>query len=730
MKMRIPIVPVLLVANTGMIVFALTLVMTRGEPKRELTVRLEPTDAPTPTAPATQAATRPAPKTVLASWPEAEKLRQSAKPAAALVQYAELADREADPAIRSLLILREAQCLIDLRRLDEARRQLQAAREGPSETIRAMANLQLARLAAAARLGLEARRHAFEALATDVAHWPRGLEEACDLIIARSTIDQALMLCNSPDAVADKAPDCIDPFADKTPDEVNTLLLASCRENKPGALDLAISVLRITDTGWFEIRCERAPLEDLLGRMATATDGRLRWNETVAPDVRRRPVSLRGEFTGSMRAMEIACGQAGLIARFTGEEVVVYDPVSCATEADRRELVCQEAFSAWRRLLLRSPGPAMAAPGHLLLGKLYEAMGQTASALSEYRYIPQAYPHEGAAAEALLHCGRLRMNLKNYGGARIDLLEMLDRFPDHPEQAGVYLSLAECELQTGKATRASQLYMRLYDLGVSAESRQAACLGAGRCLFSLGRPAEAAVWIERYIASPQGTDSHGRAQARALLAHCRSATGQNAKAVAELQQALACEMSDDDRVDLMLQLSEALSSGEECGRALVVMGNMDKGKLTNEQAHRHAIISARLLQRSGLDHKAAALLRSRMDKTTDAANYARLEVELARCRVASGDLAEARQLLADAVGKLPPGPEARGAVCYLAEVCLLSRCYDQAIAVSQRLLQAEEPAIRAKANQVLAEAHLARKEYQVAAASLAAAGSGGGGADK
>jgi len=729
MKMRIPIVPVLLVANTGMIVLALTMILTRGETNREtvsMSVRLEP---PSAAAPGHQATTKPAPTAAPASWTEAEKLRQLAKPAAALVQYAELADREASPAVRSLLIMREAQCLIELRRPNEARRQFQAACQGPCDTIRAIANLQLARLDAAERLGLEARRHACEALATDWAHWPKGLEEACYLITAQSLVDQALMLCNSPDTVTDEAPDCIDPFADKAPNEVKALLLASCRDDKPGALDSPIAVMRITNTGLFEVLCNRAPLEDFLGRMASATGGRLRWSDAVAPEVRRRPVSLRGKFSGSMRAAEIACGQAGLIARFTGEEIVVHDPGSCATEADRRELVCQEAFSVWRRLLLRSPGPATGAPGHLLLATLYEAMGQTALALSEYRYIPLAYPHEDAGGQALLRCGRLRMTLKDYSGAQIDLLEMLDRYPDHPEKAAVYLSLAECELQTGKATRAAQLYMRLYDLGVSVESRQAAALGAGRCLFSLGRPAEAAVWIERYIASPQPADPHGRAQAWALLAHCRSAMGQKAKAVAELQQALAYEMPDDDRTEMMLQLSEALSSAGECGRALVVMGSIDKSKLTDEQAHRHAVVSAGLLQRSGLDGKAAALLRSRMDKTTDMANYARLAVELARCRVASGDLGEARQLLADAVGKLPPGPEARGAVCYLAEVCLLSRCYDQAIAVCRQLSQAEEPAIRAKANQVLAEAHLARGEYQVAAASLAAA-AGKGGAEK
>jgi tetratricopeptide (TPR) repeat protein len=725
MKMRIPIVPVLLVANTGMVIFALTMIMSRGEPKGELTVRLEPASAA-----AQQASTRPASKTAPASWAEAEKLRQSGKSAAALVQYVELADREGDRAVRSLLILREAQCLIDLRRLDEARRQLQTAREGPSNTIRAMANLKLAGLDAAARLDLDARRQAFEALATDAAHWPKGLEEACDLIVARSVVDQALMLCNSPDSVKDKAPDCIDPFADQAPGAIDKLLQASCRQDKPSALDSAISVLRVADSGRFEVRCDGAPLEDLLGRMATATGGHIRWSEAIAPEIRRRPVSLHGELAGSMRAAEIACGQVGLIARFTGDEVVVHDPGSCPTAAERRELVCQEAFSAWRRLLLRSPDPATAAPGHLLLGTVYEAMGQTASALSEYRYIPQAYPHDNASAEALLRCGRLRMTIKDYVGARTDLLEMLDRSPDHPEKAGVYLSLADCELQTGNATRAAQLYMRLYELGVSAESRQAACLGAGRCLFSLGRSAEAAAWIERYVAAPQGTDPHGRAQARLLLAHCRLAMGQNAKAVAELLQALAGELSDDDRVELMLQLSDALSSSEECGRALVVMGNIDKGNLTDAQAYRHAVMSARLLQRSGLDDKAAALLRSRMDKTTDAVSFSRLAVELARCRVASGDLVEARQLLLDAVGKLPPGPEARGAVCCLAEVCLRSRCYDQAIAVAQRLVQAEEPAIRAKANQVLAEAHLARREYQVAAACLVAAGSGAGGAEK
>ncbi len=313
------------------------------------------------------------------------------------------------------------------------------------------------------------------------------------------------------------------------------------------------------------------------------------------------------------------------------------------------------------------------------------------------------------------------MGLKDYGGARGDLLEMLDRFPDHSEVAGVYLSLAECELQTGKAARAIQLYMRLYDLGASIQSRQAASLGAARCLRRMGRHAEAAVWVERYLAGPR-VAGLGTTQAQVLLAQCRPAMGQTAKAVVGLQQALAGEMSDSDRTELMLMLSEALSSGVECGRALVVMGNIDKDKLSPEQRYRYAVMSAKLLQRSGLDEKAAGVLWSQMATTTDPASYARLEVEMARCREASGDLEEARQLLVEAVGKLPPGPEARRAVCLLAEVCLRGGYYNQAIAVSRQLIQADEPAIRSKANTLLAEAYLVRKQYQLAAASLAAAG--------
>jgi len=719
---RVPIVPILLVVNTGAIVFGLTLVLSRGELKRELAVRLEPVAAQKSSP---EVATRPAANTEPASWPAAETLRQAGKPAAALVQYAALLEHEPNPAIRSLLILRQGQCLIDLRRLNDARGQLRAACQSPSATVRALANFHLSRLDAAGRLGLEARRHAYEALATDAQYWPAGLEESCDLIVARGLVDQALMLCNSADSVGGKVPNCTDPFAGKARDAVREALLASCPDRKPSALDVPSDELNVGDAGRFQVRCDKVPLEDFLGRLATAAKIRFRWDESVVPDARRRCVSLCAEFPSSMRAAEIACGQAGLIARFTGEEVVVHDPGSCKTEGDRRELMCREAFSAWRRLLLRSPAPEKAAPGHLLLAKLYEAMGQTASALSEYRYISQAYPHEDTSAEALLRCGRLRMGLKDYGGARGELVAMLDRFPDHPEAAAVYLSLAECEFQIGKTARATQLYMRLYDLGASIASRQAASLGAGRCLYRMGRHAEAAVWVKRYLACPT-VDSHGTGQAQVLLAQCRSAMGQAAKAVAGLQQALSSEMPKSDRVELMLMLSEALYSGDQCGRALVVMGNIDKDKLSSEQMYRYVVMSARLLQRSGLDEKAARLLRSQMDKATEPSRYARFEAELARCRQASGDLEEARQLLIDAVGKLPPGPEARRAVCLLAEVCLRGGHNDQAIAVSSQLVQADEPAIRGKANTLLAEAYLARKEYQLAAASLAAAGQAGG----
>ncbi len=717
MTKRIPIVPILLVVNTGAIVFGLTLLLTRGEPTRELAVRLEPAGTQSSSLDVT---TRPAAMMPSASWTDAEKLRQTGKSTIALLQYAALAQKETNPAVSALLTLRQGQCYVTLRQADDARSHFSVAIKGPSETVRVLANFHVARLDAAERLGLQARMHAYEALAIDATYWPAGLEQACDLIVARSLVDQALMLCNSPDSANEKVQDCADPFADKPSDAVHKALMDSCPARKPSALDVPIAELNINDSGRFQIRCTKAPLADFLGRLATAASIRLRWHDSVAPSARRRSVSLCAEFPNSMRAAEIACGQAGLVARFTGEEVVVYDPGSCKTEVDRRELVCQEAFSAWRRMLLRSPAPKTAAPGHLLIGMLHEAMGQTASALSEYRYIPQAYPHEGASAEALLRCGRLRMGLHDYGGARRDLLEMLDRFPDHSETAGVYLSLAECELQTDKVTRAIQLYMRLYDLGVSIESRQAASLGAGRCFHRLGRYPEAVTWVERYLAGPVITVA-GKAQAHILLAQCLSDMGQTAKAVAGLQQALAGELPDNARTELMLTLSEALSSDAQCARALVVMGNIDEEKLSPNQQYRYVVMSAKLLQLSGLDEKAAGLLRTHMEKTTDPVRFAKLEVDLARCRKAAGALEEARQLLVAAVGQLPPGPDARWAICLLAEVCLSGGHHDQAIAVSRQITQADEPAIRIKANKLLAEAYLARKQYQLAAASLEAA---------
>ena len=84
----------------------------------------------------------------------------------------------------------------------------------------------------------------------------------------------------------------------------------------------------------------------------------------------------------------------------------------------------------------------------------------------------------------------------------------------------------------------------------------------------------------------------------------------------------------------------------------------------------------------------------------------------AECRAATGDYDEARQVLVEAVSKLPPGLEARRAVCDLAEVCLSAGRYEQALSVAGQVAGADEPDIRNRANTVLAEAHLARKEYQ------------------
>lgn len=713
--MRVPIVPVLLVANTGMIVFALTLVLSRGEPRQQVSVRLEPQAEANPEqAPALNPG-----GPVASSWAGAEALRRAQKPAEAMLQYADLAAREPSPAVRSLLVFRQAQCLIALRRLSEARTQLSAACESPADIVRALARLHLANLDAVERLGLNARRRAYEALGADTHHQPEGFRRACDLVVARSMLDQALMLCNSRDTPPRAEVTCEDPFLGKSPDKVREILLSSCADAKPSALDVSIPTLVEPEAGRLVIQCRRAPLEDILGRLASATGMKFRWSTTVSAKARQRRVSIRGELSGSMRAAEIACGQAGLIARFTGEEVVVHDPAALRTTEQRRDLISQEAFSAWRRLLLRRPDPATAAPGHLLIGMLYEAMGQGTLALAEYRYVPRAYPREDAAAEALLRCGRLRMGVLDYNGAKADLVTMLDRYPAHPEIPNVYLLLAQCEREIGDIERTCELYMRLYDLGVSVEVRQAAALGAAECLYSLGQPADGARWVRRHLMLGHA-DSHGRAKAWALMAKCRLALGEPDRAAAELQRALAPDMPEADRVELLLVLSEALSAGRRYGEALVAMGNLDPDRLSGEQLYRYVTGMAKLYQRSGLDEKAAGLLRRQMDRTLNPLQWARLATELADCLAESGKYEAARLTLVEAVGMLPPGPEARSVMCRLAELCLAAKRHEQALAVARQLLDAGEPSLRPRVNKVLAEAHLAREEYDRAAEHLAA----------
>jgi len=654
------------------------------------------------------------------SWPMAEKEFQSQRYAQALMRYRKLLEASqkvpSEDMVSDFCRLRAADCLRQLGKGAEAKDLLEKVTHSRSPIARGLAWYRLAVGDVDGGQFLQARMKACQALAVlGALADARAVEADCDYLICRALTVEALASHNLDVAVDWGAFEYTDPFAGLDEPALRELLRQGARQLAQAVLGPRVQAVESNAPALrLAASCSHSPLEELLQRIATEAGEDVRWM-SVDSKARRRMVAVCFRSVSAHRLSEVACGAAGLVARFTGEQVHVHDPQSAVSLADQRELILREADSAWRRFFLRAPNDRRLARGRFAVANLSEAAGNLLGAIQEYQLVAHRFGADPVAPEAMLRSARARTAIRDYAGARKDLLVLLDRHPGFQASDEAYLCLGQARMNSGLHDKATKVFSKLYHLNLTPVSRREASFGAGKCLYRNGEYKEASKWLARYITLVK-SPSPQLAEGYFLLARSESRQGNFDGAAQALRAALAAKPPVKRRADVLMELARTEAGRQRFVPAVAALSRVERKHLDEKQLPELLLLSSQIYRSMDLAEKALVMLRTGVKEVSDPEARAELEVELARCHADSGELKEARQLLTKTLPAIKPGRKAHIAACELARICLASGQATQAITVTRELLKSAcQDDIRRQAHLILGAAYLALKDYERAA---------------
>ena len=728
----LPIAQIFLLVNTGVVALVASLlfyVYRAPPPPQETTAIPQPpvqqeavkpvAKPPAPAAPEVAVASVPLQEPV--SWRLAEDAYQASDYDQSLRRYGQLSElsraRPVDALIHDFFQVRRGQCLKQLGDSSKARGVFLELSRNPLPVVRAVANYELALYDAADGQYLLGRMRAYRAIAAlALMDKTSPLEADCDFLIGRLLTEKALSFCDPGVNLSWKNERQTDPFAGLTEPALRNRL-------EDGADRLAQALLGpkvkrveagLPGTRW-QVACSQAPLEELLHRLTYETGADVKWVD-VNEQVRRRAVVLSFPAASEQQIGEVACGMVGLLARFTGDQILVYNPQSITSTREQRYLLAREAISTWRRLFLRYPDDARIAHGHFALACLHEYYAETLDAMREYQLIAHRFRRASVAPLALLRCAKLRIRLRNYAGARSDLLDLLDRFPNHEATDRIYLYLGQATSKAGLLDEAIRVFRKLYYLNLSLPSQMGACFGAARCFYKKADYEEASKWLTRYIGLAKKPAEAELAEAHLLLGKCAVKLGDLEEAAAAFGRVLGFRPSSAQRVEATLQAARAEAKRGEFVASLAALERIDPDELTPDQAYEYVLAFAQVYRLMGLPDKALSALRRGIDAVSDSQRRAVVLVEMARCHAEVDEPEMAYQLLTETLPRIESAALARQAACDLAEICLKLGKTVQAITVARELLKPPCPAtLRRRALEALGAAYLLREDYTRAA---------------
>jgi len=693
-----------------------------------------------------------------------------------------LAKNAEEELVRDFLQLRMALCMKKAADPDQANRLLRMVSKSRSPVVRVLANYHRSLLEVQNKQYLNARTRAYQAIALVSAvdsrlrgdkftpardpasrsaghlavepkagdkDWVLSLQRDCYFLVAESMTRHILSLCDADKDLPGKLwshPAEVDPFTNLNEAELRRLLNSGSEQLSKGLLGPQIQKLEYEGTSpRYSVICHGASIEELLARFAANAALDISWafgrepapeetKDTIGSTARcpadreagslhKRPVSLYLPAVTPEQFVTIAAGHVGLLARLDEKGVVnIFNPADYSSLSEHLSLLTQDTISLWQRFLLAARPGERIPNAHFALALLQAQKGQVADAIAEHKLVANRFSRTSLAPFALLHSSKLKTNLRDYPGAREDLKQLVEQYPDTEFSDQACLYLADATMKARLYDEATRLYRKVYHLGFSLESQTASALGAGRCFYEKKDYEAAAKWLTRYISLASDRTSPGLYLVYFLLGKTNLALRRPQQACDAFQSALggpAGELSKEQYVETVSALAKGYMQQENFIKALDVLENIGPVAFSQKESVEMLLLKSEVLRAMGLVDKAIVALGDRAEYIPDSQLKARMSFELTNCYIAKGNLELARASLTEILVLVEPGPFAHNIALELANVCLKLGQNSQAISVCSQLLDlGPSERIKQGALNILATAYTRQKNYDSAAMAL------------
>ncbi|RPI61394.1 MAG: hypothetical protein EHM48_05710, partial [Planctomycetaceae bacterium] len=581
---------------------------------------------------------------------------------------------------------------------------------------------QLARIELASNQPMQARWHVYRTAAAAAFLGGDTARREADFLGARALTRKVLAIYGLELQMDLSHSEPLDILANLDESAVSQMLDEAANRLSPVALGPQIHKLP-GESQRFDLLCRNANVEEVLVALAGQLSVNVRWM-SADTSIRRRAVTMAFTNESPQRLAEVACGAAGLVARFADGEILVYDPEAIAALKDQQELLANEASSSWRRLSLIYSEDRRMADGQLALGAITEAAGDTLGAINVYQMVARRYQRSDAAPLALLRCAKLRITLRDFTAAREDLRDMLANYTDSPHINDAHLMMARATQQAGMHDEALKAYTRIHLREITASVRAQVSRGAGECCFQKGDYKDAVTWLTKYVNLSEGVDNAERSDAMIMLGKAQAATGKLTDAANTLYLALGAKPADARRCEAILELADVLIQQKKFAAALGALGELEGAELADAQRSRQIVLTGKTYRLMGSPEKAITYLNRNSAVLDEQAAQAAAKLELARCQIQLDQPNDAYKTLTDILPHLS-GDEAALATCELAEVCLKLGKPQQAVSLCNELKKTVQEPLLTRVRKTLSQAYIDQKDYENAALALSGPQSGG-----
>jgi tetratricopeptide (TPR) repeat protein len=645
-----------------------------------------------------------------------------------------------DQLLRDYLQLEMALCAKEAGDLAQASQMFASVSHSRSLAVRIMANHHLSLLEMQRKRFLRARNRAYNVIALIKAvdfddDWTLSFESDCHFLVAECLSRRILSLGNTdanlPGDLWDRANASPRPFDKFGGIELRRFLHSGSDKMDEALLEPKIRRLEYPhDLPRWSVISYGAPLEELLAKFAAVADLDIHWAirgtsrlSSEEEAARQRAVTLCLPEATSRQVVLIAAGCAGLLAYVEDNpdklKVTIYDPTGYSSLDEYVSLIAQQAISLWQKFVLTFHNDKRLGNAHFVMGLLHSQIGRSTEAVAEYKLAANRFSQMSLAPFALLHSSKLKSNLRDYHGAREDLKQLIEQYPDTEIYEQASWRLADVTMEAGLYAEAVRLYQGVHNFGFSLESKSISALKAARCFYEMKAYEDAEKWLTRYITLVGDDGDNDLYSAYFLLGQTNLALGKYQQACEAFQQILVEESPSGQYLRAVATLVQSHIEQEHLVEALAELENIRSVTLSEEQSVELLLLKSKIFRMMGLVDLAVISLQNRAGYISDKQLNAKISFELALCYIAQGDLERARSGLSEILGVVEPGSLAQESALALCDICLKLDQDAQAISVCLKLLDSDlSTEIRQRTLRTLAAAYRERNEYDKAVLAL------------